>query len=411
MRLAALAAVLLLALGPALGPALRAAGAPDPWETRAEGSVRVAAFNAGFARRGAGLLAQEMAEGGAQIEAVAEILLRVRPDILVLFEFDRDPAHLALSRFAGRLREGQGALPGALAGLDYPFLYQGPVNSGVPSGHDLDGDGRLGERADAFGYGSFPGQDGMAVLSRFPIDHAAVRGFQRFLWSDLPDADRPVNPDGTPFHPDETWRAMRLSSKSLWDVPVTLPGGATLHVLATYPTAPVFDGPEDRNGRRNADEIRLLTGLIEGAAWLTDDAGRAGGLPAEAAFVVAGDLNADPFDGEARRGAIRALVGHPRVQDAEPASAGGEAAAAAQGGANADHEGPAALDTADWSDARGPGNLRVDYVLPSAGLEVTGAGVFWPGPGHPLAHLVAQDEDPASSNHRLVWVDVLPPAE
>ena len=28
-----------------------------------------------------------------------------------------------------------------------------------------------------------------------------------------------------------------------------------------------------------------------------------------------------------------------------------------------------------------PGNMRVDYVLPSAGLTVTGAGVFWPAPG------------------------------
>ncbi len=413
MRAAALALAFAASLGLVLAGPGRGAEpeAESPWEARAPGSVRVAAFNASMARRGAGLLAQEIAKGSAQVEAVAEIVLRVRPDILVLFEFDRDPAHLALSRFAELLRAGKGNGTGQAPGLDYPFLYQGPVNSGVPSGHDLDRDGRRGGRADAFGYGSFPGQDGMAVLSRFPIDHAAVRGFGRFLWADLPDADRPLNPDGTPFHPDETWRAMRLASKSLWDVPVTLPGGAALHVLATYPTAPVFDGPEDRNGRRNADEIRQLTGLIEGAAWLVDDSGRAGGLPGGAAFVAAGDLNADPFDGEARRGAILALLGHARVQDPRPASAGGEPAAAAQGGANAGHEGPAALDTADWRDAGGPGNLRVDYVLPSAGLEVTGAGVFWPPPGHPLAPLVAGGRDVASSNHRLVWVDILPPAE
>lgn len=392
-------------LGLALGAALAgAAGAAEPWEARAPGSVRLATFNAAMARQGAGVLAAEIAKGSAQIAAVAGIILRVRPDILVLTEFDRDPAHLALARFAALLREGVAGLEG----LDYPFLYQGPVNSGVPSGHDLDGDGRRGGRADAYGYGSFPGQDGMAVLSRFAIDHGAVRGFRRFRWAALPEADRPMNPDGTPFHSDEVWRAMRLPAKSLWDVPVTLPGGAVLHVLATYTTAPVFDGPEDRNGRRNADEIRLLTGLIEGATWLEDDAGGKGGLPEGAHFVVSGDLNADPFDGEARRAAIHALLTHPRVRDPGPASAGGVAAAALQGGANAGHDGPAAQDTADWREPE-PGNLRVDYVLPSAGLAVTGAGLFWPPPEHPLAPLLAGGRRPASSDHRLVWVDILPP--
>ena len=51
-----------------------------------------------------------------------------------------------------------------------------------------------------------------------------------------------------------------------------------------------------------------------------------------------------------------------------------------------------------------PGNLRVDYVLPSAGLEITGAGVFWPVEGEPGAALIG------ASDHRLVWVDVTLPA-
>lgn len=379
-------------------------GAAEPWEARAPESVRLATFNVALSRQGAGLLAAEIAKGSRQVEAVAEIILRVRPDILLLNEFDRDPGQRALAGFAERLAAGAGGLEG----LEYPFLYQGPVNAGVPSGYDLDGDGRRGGPDDAFGFGRFPGNFGMAVLSRFPIEHARIRSFSRFPWAALPGADRPMRPDGTPFHAEAAWQALRLSSKGLWDVPVTLPGGAVLHLLASHPTPPVFDGPEDRNGRRNADEIRLLTGLIEGAIWLTDDAGVGGGLRPDELFVVAGDLNADPFDGEARRTAILALLGHPRLQDPQPASRGG-AAAAAQGGANVAHEGPAALDTADWRDNGGPGNLRVDYVLPAAGLEVTGAGVFWPPPGHPLARLVAGAGRPASSDHRLVWVDIRPP--
>ena len=62
-----------------------------------------------------------------------------------------------------------------------------------------------------------------------------------------------------------------------------------------------------------------------------------------------------------------------------------------------------ALDTADFSDAR-VGNLRADYVLPSANLAVSGCGVFWPRAGEPGA------EAAAFSDHRLVWLDIILPA-
>lgn len=379
------------------------AWAAEPWEARAPDSIRVATFNAGLVRKGAGMLVREMEGPSAQIDAVAEIVLRVRPDILLLQKFDRDPAHRALTAFAGRLKAGVAGLEG----LDYPFLYQGPVNTGIPSGHDLDGDGRTRGPRDAFGYGRFPGQYAMALLSRFPIDYDGLRTFQRFPWADLPGADRPVNPDGTPFHADAVWQALRLGSASHWDVPVTLPGGA-LHILAAHPTPPVFDGPEDFNGRRNADEIRLLQAMIGTAGWLKDDHGAPGGLEPGAPFVVMGDLNADPFDGEARRAAVTALLADPRLQDPHPASPGA-AEAARSGGANAAQTGPAGQDTADWRDDPGPGNMRVDYVLPSAALSVTGAGVFWPEAASPLARLIAGGRRPASSDHRLVWVDIALP--
>jgi hypothetical protein len=114
-----------------------------------------------------------------------------------------------------------------------------------------------------------------------------------------------------------------------------------------------------------------------------------------------GSLNADPADGDGMRIAIQRLVGHDRLQDPLPASAGAVAAAAEQGGANAAHLGDPALDTVDWRDDPGPGNLRVDYVLPGAGLTVEDAGVFWPAPDAPGAELVAE-----GSSHRLVWVDI-----
>jgi hypothetical protein len=93
-----------------------------------------------------------------------------------------------------------------------------------------------------------------------------------------------------------------------------------------------------------------------------------------------------------------------RVQDPAPTSEGAVEAATTQAGANATHEGDPALDTADFTDDA-PGNIRADYVLPSAGLEVVDAGVFWPLSDDPLASLTGEFPFP-SSDHRLVWVDI-----
>lgn len=404
---AALAAGILA--GPAAALSAVPAGAqvpglvPDP----AFGTLRVATFNASLARQGAGVLASDIASRDPQVLAAAEVLLRVRPDVVLLNEIDHDPAGIALSRFAALLAEGVAGLPG----LDYPHRFAEPPNTGIPSGHDLDGDGRTMGPADALGYGRFPGQYGMAVLSRLPVGPA--RTFAAFRWSDLPGAVAPTGPAGAPFWPEEVWRALPLSSKSHWDVAIDLPSGPPIHLLASHPTPPVFDGAEDRNGLRNAAEIGFWTQYLDGVPF-PDDAGATAPLAPDAAVVVLGDLNLDAADGDGRREAIAALLSHPRLQDPRPASPGAPAASEAQGGANAGQRGDPALDTADWRDEQSdgrpggaPGNLRVDYVLPSAALTVTGAGVFWPAPEDPLAALIAAGGDGhASSDHRLVWVDV-----
>ena len=184
-------------------------------------------------------------------------------------------------------------------------------------------------------------------------------------------------------------------------------GGITLHLFASHPTPPAFDGPEDRNGRRNHDEIRLWNDyLTPGAAnYLRDDAGCAGGFSGKY-FLVMGDQNSDPLDAASLHDAIEALLENPRI-DASfvPQSAGGPEAAALQGGANATQRGDPRFDTADFND-HGPGNLRVDYLLPSKGLRVCGGGVYWPARADPQARLVWGDDPPPSSDHRLVWIDL-----
>ncbi|MEM0922455.1 MAG: endonuclease/exonuclease/phosphatase family protein, partial [Pseudomonadota bacterium] len=222
-------------------PMSAGADTEDPIATAVpEGAFRVAVFNAALARKGAGKLILDIERGrDRQVRNVAEIILRVRPDILVINELDHDPAGRALAGFQAVLASGIKDLPG----LEFAEAFAGDVNTGVPSGHDLDGDGmKLGPR-DAFGFGRFPGQYGMAVLSRFPIGES--RSYRLFRWADLPGALRPVQPDGEPFHAEEVWRDLRLSSKSHWDLTVVLPDGRDLHLLVAHPTPPVFDGPED----------------------------------------------------------------------------------------------------------------------------------------------------------------------
>lgn len=382
-------------------------------------ALRVATFNVSLNREAAGQLTRDLQDGAnPQARQIAEILQRVRPDVVLLNEFDFEASGEAVRRFHDRyLAVGQkGQAP-----LAYPYRYAPPVNTGAPANapgearYDFDKDGRAvsspgapGDRAaarayanDCFGYGEFPGQYGFVIYSRFPIRETEIRSFQRFRWRDLPGA---LLPPG--WYSEEELAVFRLSSKNHVDVPIEFAPGKVFHLLASHPTPPTFDGPEDRNGRRNHDEIRLWADYLRGADYLRDDAGRSGGLGSDVRFVVLGDLNADPLDGDSQPNAIGQLLEHPKINASfRPASAGGVEQARRQGGANERHRGDPAHDTADFNDRPpyGPGNLRIDYVLPSrSGWTIRGGGVFWPVAGEPGADLVS------ASDHRLVYLDLAP---
>jgi hypothetical protein len=371
-------------------------------------SARFATFNASLNRAAEGELVADLSTpDDVQAQAVAEVIQRVRPDVLLINEFDFDPAGLAARLFQRNyLSVGHnGAAP-----ISYRYRFVAPSNTGIPSEFDLDNNGTVGGPNDAFGFGAYPGQFGMAVFSRYPILRDRVRTFQRFLWRDMPGAllpDDPATPAPADWYSPEELAVFRLSSKSHWDLPV-LVGRKVIHTLVSHPTPPVFDGPEDRNGRRNHDEIRLWSDYVlpSRSGYLYDDQGRRGGLKAGARFVIMGDQNADPFDGDSVPGAPQQLLENPRVNTSlTPTSLGGPEQAALQGGANLTHRGDPAFDTADFVDVPGPGNLRVDYVLPSKNLRILAAGVFWPLSSDPLFRLVGVFPFP-TSDHRLVWVDV-----
>ncbi|WP_170386681.1 endonuclease/exonuclease/phosphatase family protein [Ruegeria atlantica] len=325
-------------------------------------TVRIATYNTELSRDGPGLLLRDIRRGDAQVQAVVDVLVAAHPDILALQGIDWDMDGLAVTALVRRLQA---------AGLDYPYHFSAQPNAGLETSLDLNGDGRVYGPADAQGWGRFTGQGGLVVLSRYPIHAADVQDFTGLLWRDLPDAHLPATEDG-PFPSEDAQRIQRLSALAHWIVPVDTPIGV-LSLMTFHAAPPVFDGPEDRNGLRNRDEIRLWSLVLDGKL----------GRRPTAPFVIAGDANLDPERGEGRREAIQTLLADPRLQDPMPADSTG------------------ALTTVDW---KAVGEMRVDYVLPSVGLQVTGAGIIWPEEGTSLHEAASQ-----ASRHRLVWVDVAVP--
>lgn len=376
-------------------------------------TVRIATFNGSLFREGQGELLADLQGGDEQAEAVAHIIRTVRPDILLLNEFDED-----LSGETVRVFQENYLMNGALTGsMPYGFehVWVAPSNTGVSAGVDLSGDGRVTENvgtpnwaADAFGFGTFPGQYSFVVLSNFAIDTDAVRTFQTFLWKDFEGALLPDNAATEAmgdYYSVAALDVFRLSSKNHADIPIQI-GERTLHFLVSHPTPPSFDGSEDRNGRRNHDEVVFWARYLDGAAWIYDDAGNTGGLSPENSFVIAGDLNSDPLDPAENLHPVAQLLEHPRVNAmSTPSSEGGRLATETQGRVNADHRGDPSLDTADFSD-ESVGNLRIDHVIPSADLNIVGSGVYWPAPGEPGFEWVG-DFPFVSTDHRAVWIDVL----
>jgi len=384
--------------------------------------VRFSSFNASLNRSSAGQLITDLSTpNNQQAKNVAETIQRVNPDVLLINEFDYDSSNTALNLFQQNYLSisQNGTTP-----VNYPFRYTAPSNTGIASGLDLDNNGSAvtqigvnGYGNDAFGFGDFPGQYGMAVYSKYPIDTANIRTFQNFLWKDMPGALLPDNsstPAANDYYSPAELNVFRLSSKSHWDVPINI-NGEIVHALVSHPTPPVFDGPEDRNGKRNHDEIRFWADYVTPGkgSYIYDDRGTGGGLAPNASFVIMGDQNADPFDGDSFDNAIWQLLDNSRVNTGVtstiPASLGGMQQVA-DGGNNVNQKGNPAFDTADFGDAgNNPGNLRVDYVLPSADLPINDAAVFWPLTTDSLYRLVGDrqtaDNTP-TSDHSLVWADI-----
>ena len=112
----------------------------------------------------------------SQVKNIAEIIQRVNPDILMLNEFDyiadkRKGVDAFVKNYLNVSQRG-------LEPVNYPYTYVATVNTGEPTKFDLDNNGKTeGFGGDAYGFGLYPGQYGMALLSKFPWKSGLVAHF------------------------------------------------------------------------------------------------------------------------------------------------------------------------------------------------------------------------------------------
>lgn len=382
-------------------------------------TVRIATYNVGDVR------GDEIADpSNVRLRRLAQTIQRVRPNIIFLNEIAYDtPGVLGTPSDAPAGQNAQRFADSFLASPQSPELrpirykaFMAVVNTGISSGLDLDNNGKVvtayptpaasrpdGRHAkpsaeaieyagDCWGFGTFPGQYGMALLvdERLVILGDEVRTFHLMPWDFIPGALLPVTADGKPwFSPDEQPQ-VRLSSKAHWDIPVKLPNKAIIHFLCSHPTPPVFDGEEDRNGKRNHDEIRFWADYIENASYIVDDTNTPGGLDKRAHFVILGDLNADPDEGDAYKSPVKSsLLTSRRIHEDDPPRSDIEIP-----GLDAD-------DTAMFK-------LRADYLLPSRTLGVVRSGIWRE---RPIIGGDASALAPYPSDHFPVWMELLVPNE
>lgn len=389
-------------------PLLVAAALPSLLQAQ-EADLRIATFNIEDVR------SSDLARSDQpRLLAIAEVIQRLRPNVILLNEIAYD--HPGVDGIPPDSVPGQNAqrfvdryLSVSLFEGVEPIRYRAYMwasNTGLHSGFDLDNDGAvvnsyeqpkpsdafgkpsaqtdLGRAYgnDAWGFGTFPGQYAMAILvdERLEVLVDRVRTFRLLPWDYLPAPYAPVDPETQePWYSAEAWPSFRLSSKGHWDIPIRTPGGAVVHMLCSHPTPPAFDGPEERNKRRNYDELRFWGDYLSEQGHIIDDNGEPGGLERGAHFVILGDLNSDPIDpGWKRNAMMDQILSHPRVgKDPMPAS---EIAI----------EGLDPTDTATWG-------KRVDYVLPSRSLTLVRTGVWRPQPEKLGAF---------PSDHFPVWAEI-----
>src|SRR6266540_4195708 len=157
-----------------------------------DADVRFSTFNASLNRSQPGELVANLFDPTLttvqvrQAKNVAEVIQRIRPDVLLINEFDFAPAAVDLFRDNFLEMSQNGAAP-----IEYPYAFIAPSNTGIATGFDLNNNGVAvttpgapGYGDDSFGFGAFleeplgradrsRGEDG--AFPGVPSDPACIR--------------------------------------------------------------------------------------------------------------------------------------------------------------------------------------------------------------------------------------------
>ena len=172
----------------------------------------------------------------------------------------------------------------------------------------------------------------------------------------------------------------------------------------SHPTPPVFD--PGKNKVQNGAEVEFWHHYVQGKEYFYDDAGNKGGLAEGAKFVMMGDQNLDPLDGDGFSEIMQAFHNDPLVNqdvmngELYPTSYGAAEHAVDK---NSTHPIPNRI-TSTFG-------LGVDYAMPSANLNVVDSGVYWAASYEEGRKLFNDDRigkygngKDVSSDHRMVWI-------
>lgn len=384
----------------------------------------------------------KLAERVIQIRNIAAIIQKNRPDVLLLNEFNNDgiaDSNEALTGFQANYLahpQSMNSVDGGymLAPIFYPFVKSYPTNTGLFSGYDLanNGTAAVADPDDAHGFGYYHGHYAFALMSKYEIDAANTRTFQKFKRSDFEGAKSPIvspirdaqtcleiaNNYGVKcdeaWYTEDEWGEVRLSSKNHVDAPILIPtqyGTKTINVLLSHPTPSGFDKASDNKKLRNSQEIEFWLHYIEGAEFIYDDKGQYGGFSGES-FVIMGDLNADAIVGNGTKAGyngIRMLMNNERVNHSV-SQATGKFAPISQGAAEASNPASSWSGIHTYPEIRSTiFGSRVDYAVPSSDLVVVNAGTYWQPEGAEGRLLFNDtrvgygDSKSISSDHRYVW--------
>jgi hypothetical protein len=365
------------------------------------------------------------AEKIIQIRNVAAIIQKNRPNVLMMAEFNNDGTgenKTALIGFQDNYLSIAQSINGAggeanLEPITFPYFESYSTNTGLASGLDLDNDGEFGGLGDDWGFGQYHGKYAFALMSQYEIDTDNTRTFQEFKWKDLEGSQIPTITicDGSQTIPDgmscgdewytaEEWKQVRLSSKNHVDAPIIIPtenGEEVIHLLMSHPTPPVFD--TGKNKAQNAAEVKFWNQYIQGKDFFYDDKDLNGGLADNAKFVIMGDQNLDPVDGDGESDVMQTLHDDPLVNQKVM---NGELYPTSYGAS--EHAVDKTLSHPKPNRISSTFGLGVDFAIPSANLNIVDTGTYWSASYEEGRKLFNDarigNGKSVSSDHRMVWI-------